>query len=293
MIGDDMDRSVGALLSLATRALRESSIENAGFEARLLLAHALGVTQEELLLDPMHVVPREAAARFRAMAVRRADRSPMAHIIGRQGFWTLDLLVSPATLIPRPDSEALVEAALGFFPDKRHALRVLDLGTGTGCLLLAVLAERPGATGFGVDRSYDAVEVARRNALRAELGGRAYFLVSDWADALSASFDLVLCNPPYVETAMVPRLMPEVAKFDPSIALDGGADGLAAYRRVVKALPSLLRHSGTAVLELGDGQRRAVEHIALAAGLAIIGCRQDLGGVERALVLARRDAASD
>jgi release factor glutamine methyltransferase len=289
MTGSAAERGVGALLCSATRALRQSRIENARSEARLLLAHALGTTQEDLLLDPRRVVPQEAAARFRAMTVRRADRSPMARIIGRQGFWTLDLLVSPATLIPRPDSEALVEAALACFPDQRRALRILDLGTGTGCLLLAVLAERPGATGVGVDRSYEAVAVARRNAMRAGLADRADFLVGDWSSALSARFDLVLCNPPYVETAMIPRLMPEVARFDPPLALDGGIDGLAAYRRVVEALPHLLGDAGRAILEIGAGQRPAVERIALAADLTTIERRRDLGGVERALVLARRD----
>jgi release factor glutamine methyltransferase len=288
MTGSAADRSVGALLSMATRALRAANIDNPGFEARLLLAYTLGATREELLLDPGRVVPEQAAARFRAAADRRADRVPIAHIVGHQGFWTLDLLVSSATLIPRADSETLVQAALDCFPDRLRALRILDLGTGTGCLLLAVLAERPGATGVGVDRSYDAVEVARRNALRADLAGRADFLVGDWSGAVSAAFDLVLCNPPYVETAMVPRLMPEVAKFDPPLALDGGADGLAAYRRIAKALPCLLSDAGRAVLELGDGQRPDVEGIARAAGLAVIGCRKDLGGGERALVLARR-----
>ncbi len=277
--------TVGAFLCQAGQMLRAAAIESPRHEARLLLGHAMDATTETLLRDPRAPVPPEAAARFRAALAARLAATPVAHILGRQGFWTLDLAVSPATLIPRPDSEALVEAALGLFPDPAAPLRVLDLGTGTGCLLLAVLAERPRAFGIGVDLVPGAAALAAANARRNGLAGRAAFLAGNWSDALAGRFDLVLSNPPYIETAAIAGLMPEVARHEPRSALDGGADGLDAYRRLAAILPGLLGPGGAAVLELGAGQRPAVEALAREGGLVPLGCRLDLGGIERALVL--------
>ena len=277
--------TVGAFLCQAGQVLRAAAIESPRLEARLLLGHAMGATPEALLRDPGAPVPPEAAARFRAALAARLDAVPVAHILGTQGFWTLDLAVSPATLIPRPDSESLVEAALDAFPDAGAKLRVLDLGTGTGCLLLAVLAERPRAFGVGVDLVPGAAALAAGNAARNGLADRAAFLAGDWAASLSARFDLVLSNPPYIESAAIAGLMPEVARHEPRSALDGGADGLAAYRHLAAILPGLLAPGGAAVLELGAGQRDAVEALARGAGLVPSACRTDLGGVERALVL--------
>ncbi len=280
--------SVGAFLCQAGQVLRAAAIDQPRFEARLLLAHAMATTAEALLRDPRAPVPPDAAARFGAALRARLAHTPVAHILGRQGFWTLDLAVSPATLIPRADSESLVEAALDLFPDPEAPLRVLDLGTGTGCLLLAVLAERPRAFGVGVDRAPAAVALAARNAAANGLAARAVFLAGDWATALDARFDLVLSNPPYIESAVIPGLMPDVALHEPASALDGGADGLDAYRLIAKALPGLLLPGGRAVLELGQGQRKAVETLAEAVGLAAIGCRADLGGIDRALLVAKK-----
>jgi release factor glutamine methyltransferase len=281
----DPGASIGTFLCQAGQALRAAGIESPRQEARWLLGHAMGVTDEALLRDPRAAVPAEAAARFRAGLAARLDAVPMAHILGRRGFWTLDLAVSPATLIPRPDSEAVVEAALDLFPEAAAPLRVLDLGTGTGCLLLAVLAERPRAFGVGVDLAPEAAALAAGNARRNGLAGRAAFLAGDWAAAIAGRFALVVSNPPYIESAVIPTLMPEVARHEPARALDGGADGLDAYRRIVAALPGLLAPGGAAVLELGIGQRAAVEALARAAGLRPAGCRADLGGIERALML--------
>jgi release factor glutamine methyltransferase len=277
--------TVGAFLCQAGQVLRAAAIESPRLEARLLLGHAMGATPEALLRDPGAPVPPEAAVRFRASLAARLDAVPVAHILGTQGFWTLDLAVSPATLIPRPDSESLVEAALEAFPDADAPLRVLDLGTGTGCLLLAVLAERPRAFGVGVDLVPGAAALAAANAARNGLVDRAAFMAGDWAAALSGRFDLVLSNPPYIESAAIAGLMPEVARHEPRSALDGGADGLVAYRHLAAILPGLLAPGGAAVLELGAGQRQAVEALARGAGLVPSACRIDLGGIERALVL--------
>lgn len=277
--------TIGFFLCQAGQRLRGAAIEAPRLEARRLLAHVLGTTEEALLRDPRAAVPAEKAAYFATLLARRVAHEPFAYLTGRVGFWTLDLEVSPATLIPRADSESLIEAALEACPDKGAALRVLDLGTGTGALLLAVLSELPSASGVGIDLKPKAAALAARNAARLGLAGRACFLAGDWAAALTGRFDLLLCNPPYIESTAIPALMPEVARHEPASALDGGADGLAAYRPIIADLPRLLAPRGVAVLELGTGQQAAVEALARAAGLTPEACRADLGGVPRALVL--------
>ncbi|MCK8787978.1 peptide chain release factor N(5)-glutamine methyltransferase [Roseomonas sp. NAR14] len=281
----DPDGTVGAFLCRAGQHLRAAAIPNSRLEARLLLGHALATDPGRLVGESRRPVPPAAAAHFADLLRRRLGHEPLAYLTGRTEFWSLSLAVSPATLIPRADSEALVEAALAAFPARGAVRRVLDLGTGTGCLLLAALGEFPWATGLGVDRVPEAAALARRNAVALGLGGRAAFLAGDWADAVAGRFDLILCNPPYIETGDIPGLMPEVAAHEPASALDGGTDGLDAYRAVLDALPRLLTEGGRAVLELGQGQRPAVSALAAARGLAVRGCHADLGGIERALVL--------
>jgi len=183
-------------------------------------------------------------ARLAPLLARRAAREPLALILGRREFWSLDFAVSPATLIPRPESETLVEAAVAAFADRAPPRRVLDLGTGTGCLLLAALAEFPGAFGIGVDRAEAAAALAARNAASLRLADRVAIVCGNWADALDAGFDLVLCNPPYIRTGDLHGLMPEVARYEPASALDGGTDGFAAFRRVMPELPRLLDAAG-------------------------------------------------
>ena len=277
--------TIGFFLCQAGQRLRGAAIEAPRLEARRLLAHVLNKSEDALLRDPRAPVPADQAQQFAALLARRVAHEPFAYLTGRVGFWTLDLEVSPATLIPRADSESLVEAALEACPDKGAALHVLDLGTGTGALLLAVLSELPAASGVGVDLKPEAAALAARNAVRLALADRARFLAGDWAVALAGRFDLILCNPPYIESAAIPTLMPEVARHEPASALDGGADGLSAYRRIIADLPRLLAPRGVAVLELGAGQQAAVEALAKAAGLTPEACRADLGGVPRALVL--------
>ena len=277
--------TIGFFLCQAGQRLRGAAIEAPRLEARRLLAHVLNTSEEALLRDPRALVPADKAAHFAALLARRIAHEPFAYLTGRVGFWTLDLEVSPATLIPRADSESLVEAALEARTDKRAPLSVLDLGTGTGALLLAVLSEFPAASGLGVDLKPEAAALAARNAARLALTDRARFLAGDWAAALAGRFGLVLCNPPYIESAAIAGLMPEVARHEPASALDGGADGLDAYRRIIADLPRLLVPRGVAVLELGAGQQAAVAALAKVAGLTPEACRADLGGVPRALVL--------
>ena len=217
---------------------------------------------------------------------RRAARAPLAFLTGTQAFWTLELEVSPATLIPRADSEALIAAALAACPDRGAVGRILDLGTGTGCLLLAALTEFPAAFGVGVDRVPAAAALAARNARRVGLAGRCAMLCADWAAPLAGRFDLVLANPPYIESATIAGLMPEVARHEPLSALDGGADGLDAYRAVLAALPGLLLPAGVAVLEMGAGQAAPVAALARDAGFRVAALQHDLAGIARAAVVA-------
>jgi release factor glutamine methyltransferase len=250
-------------------------------EARLLVAHALGVTPTALLRDP---AASASVAALVPLVARRAAHEPLALILGHREFWSLEFAVSPATLIPRPESETLIEAAVAAFAHRDPPRRVLDLGTGTGCLLLAALSEFPAAFGIGVDRSREAAALAACNAAALHLAKRAQFVCGDWADALDARFDLVLCNPPYIATADMDGLMPEVAGYEPRTALDGGADGFAAWRHLLPALPRLLVRDGVAVLEVGAGQAATAGKMAQQAGFAVV-ARPDLAGIPRALVL--------
>ena len=276
-----------AALRHGAAVLAAAGIEDSRREARMLLHHALGVPARTMVA-PDATVDGDI---FAALLARRAAREPMAFILGRQGFWTLDLEVSRATLIPRPDSETLIEAALAARPDRAAVRRVLDLGTGTGALLLAALEEFPLAWGLGVDLVPAAAALAARNAAAAGLGARAMFAAGCWAAPLAGRFDLILANPPYIPSEDIGRLMPEVAAHEPRSALDGGADGLDAYRAILPELARLLAPGGTAVLELGAGQAGAVAALADAAALAATDLRADLGGVARALVLVARPPA--
>jgi release factor glutamine methyltransferase len=265
----------GPALAAATAALAACGIEAPRREARRLAALTAGTDAAGLL--HLQVIDEE---RFNALVARRAAREPLAYITGQREFWSLEFAVSPATLIPRPESETLIELALAQAP----AARVLDLGTGTGCLLLALLHEWAAAWGVGVDLSPAATALAARNAAQLGLDRRALFIAGHWADALDTRFDLVISNPPYIESADIAHLMPEVAVHEPAAALDGGADGLAAYCAIIAALPALLTPQGAAILELGSGQAPAVTALAQAAGYQTAS-RADLAGHIRAMRL--------
>ncbi len=259
-----------AAASLATRS------DTARLDAELLMACALGVDRNALLLA--HLDDAEPAD-FAPLLARRMAHEPVAYITGTRDFWTITLNVAPGVLIPRPDSETLIEAAIDHFGE-RAPQRILDLGAGSGALLLAALSQWPEAHGLGIDASQAALDIAQGNAAR--LGLKAAFRLGDWADGLDTPFDLVLCNPPYVESNA--ELAPEVADFEPASALYAGSEGLDDYRRLAPQIARLIAAGGIAVVEIGHQQAAATSAIFGAFGLNIA-IRQDLGGRDRCLLL--------
>jgi len=268
--------------------LRAAGIESARLDARILAGAAWGLGRDQLLCRADDPVGAEALERFDALLARRLAREPVSRILGRREFWSLDFGLSAETLDPRPDSETVIEAALDALGG-RPEIDILDLGTGTGCLLLALLSELPAARGLGLDLSAGAVTVATANAARLDLAGRARFECRDWRDGLGgrltpAHFGLVVANPPYIPRGEIAGLAPEVARFEPAAALDGGADGLDAYRCLALQLPGLLIPGGNAVFEVGAGQAAAVSALLDAAGLTVSDLRRDLAGIERCVI---------
>jgi release factor glutamine methyltransferase len=282
-----VELTVKAVLADATARLRAAGISDARREARLLLALALGWDAARVLAFPeVEMTPAERD-RLEALIRRRGAREPVSRILGYREFWSLRIELSPDTLDPRPDSETLVEAALEALGDRNRAYRLLDFGTGSGCLLLALLSELPNAVGTGIDLSQGALETARRNAAVLGLGDRTRFLRGNWGTGLSGQWDVILANPPYIAADEFDRLAPEVARFEPKLALDGGVDGLDAYRGLAPAITRLLAPGGIAVVEVGAGQAQKATGIMASAGLALRAVRHDLSGVDRCLVLGR------
>ncbi len=249
-------------------------------DAELLMAHALEMSREKLLMWGME---RDVPPSFAPLLARRLAHEPIAYITGTKAFWSIELAVTPDVLIPRPDSETLIAAAVAQF-GKAGPKTVLDLGTGSGALLLATLAEWPQAEGVGVDASAAALAIASANAARLGLTGRAHFQRGDWGAGLVARFDLILCNPPYVEAAAA--LSANVTDHEPHAALFAGVDGLDDYKRLIPQLHAILAPNGIACLEIGHSQRVPVSALAEREGFAIT-CHQDLGGRDRCLVLTK------
>ncbi len=267
----------------AEARLKEAGVDTPELDARLLMQDVLGMRRETLLIQAKARLTKPMVDRVMAAVERRAAREPVSRILGRREFWSLDFRLDPSTLDPRPDTETVVEAALFLFPEKDAPLRVLDLGTGTGCILLAILSERPKATGLGVDVQPAAVETARANAQRLHLANRAEFRVGDWGEGLTERFDLVVSNPPYIPDGDIEGLEPEVRAHDPLTALAGGPDGLGSYRIIASQLPNLLKPGGGFALELGQGQAQEVSAILRGYGLDDLGIKGDLNGIERCL----------
>jgi release factor glutamine methyltransferase len=267
-------------LDEATQALAAAGIDNPRMEARLLFAHALGISRDQTLTA---AATPEQAAKFEALVARRESREPFAYITGRKEFWSLDFEVGPGVLVPRPDTETLIEEALRLVPDRSAPLRIADLGTGSGAILIAALTEFPNATGIGLESSPEAFGYASANAGRL-VGGRADIRQADW-NHVEGPFDLVFSNPPYIPSGEIESLEPDVARFEPRPALDGGADGLSAYRSLAELLPGLLKRGGHGLLEIGFGQAQTMEK--LFPALEITRITPDLSGTPRCVILRK------
>jgi release factor glutamine methyltransferase len=278
---------------LSTRAVARKALEarfraaglaDPGREAALLLAAAARLRSLDLVADPDRPLG-DAADRVEAFAARRERGEPLSRIAGAREFWSLDFRVTPDVLDPRADTETLVEAALAeFSARKMEPLRIADFGVGSGAILAALLVELPNATGTGIDRSERAAEVARANLEAIGLAARSEVRVGDWGWGIDGPFDLIVSNPPYIPSAEIATLQPEVREHDPKIALDGGADGLEAYRALAPHIARLIAPGGRFVLEHGLGQGPSLRAILEAAGLQARRVRADLGGIERVVI---------
>ncbi len=272
--------------------LAAAGIETARSDAWLLLAAATRRERASLMAGGAEALAAAEQTRLDELVLRRSAREPMAYIRGEREFWSLVFQVTPAVLIPRPESETVVEAALAHLKDRRAPLRLLDLGTGSGCLLLALLSELPRASGLGVDRSAEALTLARANAEHLGLAARARFEQGSWGAGLEGgAFDLIVGNPPYVGAGELATLAPEVREFEPQIALIAGPDGLCAYRALIPDCARLLAEGGSVALEIGQGQGDAVAALLARHGLRVIERRPDLAGIERCLFARRAPAA--
>ena len=286
-----MNDCAGQTVETARRALtaqfKSAAIDSAELDARLLTGHALGLDLTGMIASAQRQLTPDELARLEGFARRRLAGEPVARIVGWKEFWGLPLQLAPATLVPRPDTETVVELALellraGGEPGRR--LRIADLGTGTGAILLALLSELPAATGFGTDISEAALQTAAANAARAGLSERATFVACDYASGLSGLFDLIVSNPPYIRSADIGGLAVEVRSHDPLAALDGGADGLDAYRALVPQAACRLAPGAALVVEAGEGQSGHIQALMVAAGLTPAPSpKADLAGIPRAV----------
>jgi release factor glutamine methyltransferase len=274
-------RPVGEILQDAAAQLKAAGIEEPWREARILLAEATGESMAAIMAWPERAVSPDRQVLFDGWLVRRLEQEPISRILGRREFWSLPFIITPATLDPRPDSETVIEAVLAAFPDRSRPCRLIDFGTGTGCLLLALLSEYPNAHGIGVDRSAAAALVARANAEALGLSGRASIIVGDWDGAVAGPVDIIVSNPPYIASGMIASLTRSVRDYDPLTALDGGADGLSPYRVLASAARRLLAPDGAAFFEVGKGQAADVEQLLRAAGFENCNHHQDLAGIAR------------
>jgi release factor glutamine methyltransferase len=279
--------TIGVALEAAIARLSAVGVDNPRMDARLLLCHSACLELANIIVDPNVVLADECFRKFETLVERREKREPVSHLIGEREFWSLPFIVTADVLDPRPASETLIEAALDHVRDRSEPVSVLDLGTGSGCLLIAVLSELPGARGVGVDTSEAALVIARRNAEKNLVDDCTTFVSSSWGRSVSGSFDLILSNPPYLSESERDDLEPEVAMYEPASALFAGKDGLSAYREVAPDILRLLNPDGVAAIECGRDQMTTVIEIFDDAGLRHVETRCDLDGIERSGVFCR------
>ncbi|MBL0338971.1 MAG: peptide chain release factor N(5)-glutamine methyltransferase [Rhodospirillaceae bacterium] len=256
--------------------LAAAGVDHPGLEIRLLLAQALNCATAFLLAYPEYVIPPSLLKSLQLSVERRCRREPLAYILENKEFWGLPFKVSPATLIPRPDSETLIAAALSYAKTLPASIHILDLGTGSGCLLLALLSELPKAFGIGTDQSAEAIKIARENAHHLGLTERVKFVQDNWASSLGGTYPLIISNPPYIKHSDIKGLMPEIRQFEPHAALDGGMDGLECYRQIFPEAARLLSDNGRLLMEIGDNQQQDLVAMANGFHFSLCGAYPDL-----------------
>lgn len=286
------DTELAALYSAVKNAFREAHLTTPDLDARLLVTETLGVSTAQLIANPRRSIPRHLADEVQRRAEARLAGQSIGRILGRRAFWSLDLRISPDTLEPRPETETVVELALSVMPPEEHAL-IADLGVGTGAILLAILSERLNAFGVGVDVSEGALGQAQRNAERNHLSNRALFVRGDFGAPLGRVFDVVVSNPPYIATGLIPQLEATVRNYDPLVALDGGEDGLNCYRDVFRQANTMLKKGGRLIVEIDPSAEEDVVREAHRHGLINVVTANDLTGRPRALSLQLSDANFD
>ncbi len=282
-----MTHTLVSLWTDVRKRLEAAGVDTPVFDARLLVEAGAGVSRLDIITDPRRPVSDSQTAAVAELARRREAREPLAYVLGRRQFWTLDLAVDQNVLVPRPETELLVETALAAITPDAPA-RVLDLGVGSGAILLSILHERPRASGIGVDVSQPALAVARANASSLGLEDRTELRIGDWWKGIDDTFDVIVSNPPYIASNDLSRLAPEVARFEPRVALDGGRDGLDAYREIINGLYAHLRPAGVFALEVGHDQAEAVRALAGGEKLVTEAPLRDLSGVARVVVGRRK-----
>jgi len=276
--------TLGSAFEQAFQMLKEAGVGEARLDARLLVAHATENETATIFGFPERPIENQQVLLLEASLQRRIAREPMAYILKTREFWSLPFIVSSDTLVPRPDSETLIEAVLEHIPETRRNLSILDLGTGSGCLLLSLLSKFSNAIGIGVDASEAALDIAKQNAAALGLEERATFVVSDWTEKVEDQFDIVIANPPYIPSSDIPNLEADVAQYEPLSALDGGANGLNSYRKILRQLPKVLTDDASIFLESGAGQASAVSEMVREIGFQHIETKKDLAGIERCVI---------
>lgn len=279
-----MSETLVSLWTDVRKRLEAAGVDSPVLDARLLLEAGAGVSRLEIVTDPRRELSDAQVEAVNALTQRREAREPVSHIIGRKHFWTLDLAVNADVLTPRPETEFVVEAGLQATLPADAPHRILDLGAGSGAIILALLRERPNATGVAIDVSPQALAIVQENAEQLGVANRLDIRQNDWADGLDERFDLIVSNPPYIRSGDIDALAPEVSRFEPRVALDGGEDGLVAYRIIIAALPRLLKPGAAFALEVGLGQAESVKALAEEAGLMTAEPVRDLSGIPRVVV---------
>jgi release factor glutamine methyltransferase len=279
--------TIESILKATKHEFKEYKIPSYSLDADLLMAYALKTTREHIFCNPKNELSQSQVNKFNQLVKRRISREPMSHILGTREFWGIDFKVTQDTLDPRPDSECLIEQVLDLFKNNSAKKTVLDLGTGTGCLLLTLLTELQSFTGTGIDISEGAIRVAKSNSEKLGLAKRTSFVVSNWDSSIKNKYDLIISNPPYIKSSDIEGLEPEVSTYEPKQALDGGNDGLMYYTQLAPIIFNLLPKGGFAVLEHGIGQETEIRKILENNNLTFVSYKKDLAGINRCITVKK------